>query len=412
MKTQVFYIAFLILTTVLFVALEYNRPKQIDWSQTFSAKDKIPYGTKMVFDLLENSAGQAPKTVREPMYNLFTNNKMPLGTSYVNINNSFVADSNDLVQLYKFVAKGNQAFLAANEFEKKLLDTLHLRLGRIDLINYFKKDSLDKIKGLDPNVLSRTLGDTIKLSLLSSTLHKAMFFNIPNQTGELHFLANDTTRATVLGVNKLGDYNFLKVPFGKGFFYVHSVPEAFSNFFLTVKDNEDYTFATLSYLPKGQFYWDEYAKQGRIEDGGVLRFFMSNQALAWAVYLSIIGMILFMIFQGKRTQRIIPIIKTAQNTSMEFVQTISNLYYQQHDHGHIAQQKIQHFWAFVRTRFGLQTNVIDEDFKKTLAQRSGFETENINALLKVIERTRKFGVVSEYQLIELNNRIDEFYQQV
>jgi hypothetical protein len=411
MKKYIIYILFLVATTAVFVAVEYKSPRPIDWTQTFSAKDKIPYGTKAIFDLLEIVAGQAPKVVREPMYNLFSENKLPLKSSYINIADEFLADSSDIAQLCQFAAKGNQVFLAASDFGEYLLDTLHLRLGRIDHINYFKKDSLQKIKGINPRLLSRVLSDTIKLNFVNSALRSTQFFEIPGQPGERYIVANDTTRATVLGVNKSGDYNFLKIPFGKGSFYLHCVPEAFSNYFLLAKHNEDYSFAALSYLPKGTFYWDEYAKQGRNEDTSVLRFFMSNPALAWAINLSILGIILFMIFQGKRTQRIIPIINPVQNTSLEFMQTIGNLYYQQQDHGNVAQKKIQHFWTFVRTRFGLQTNVIDEDFKIKLAQKSGFETEDINALLKVIERTRKFGLVSEYQLIELNNRIDEFYKQ-
>ncbi len=411
MKNQIFYFSFLIITTIAFIALEYNRPKVLDWTQTFSSKDKIPYGTRALLEMLGVVAGgKDPIVVRKPMYNLFTEDSLALGGSFVCINNAFEPDTNDLQQLYEFVAKGNVAFIASNQFSEPLLDTLHLKVEQNDLIDYFKKDSLSKLKNVNLKALTNNIGDTIKVRLLVA--QNQQLYNIPHQTYELHFVANDTTRASVLGVNKKGQYNFLKVPFGKGVFLLHSVPESFSNYFLVANSNADYSFEALSYLPPTTIYWDEYSKQGRANEGSVLRFFLNNEALSWAVYLSIFGILLYMIFQGKRTQRIIPIIDPPQNTSLAFVQTIGSLYYQQQDHSNIAQKKIQHFWAFIRNRFNIQTKVINDEFVEILAQKCGLEKTDIDAMLKVIERTQKFGLVSEYQLIELNNRIDEFYQKL
>ena len=48
-KTLKIYIVLLVLLLVAIVVIDSNRPKPIDWTPTFSLKDKIPYGM-YVFD--------------------------------------------------------------------------------------------------------------------------------------------------------------------------------------------------------------------------------------------------------------------------------------------------------------------------------------------------------------------------
>ena len=43
-KTLKIYIALLVLLIAAIVVIDSNRPKPIDWTPTFSLKDKIPYG--------------------------------------------------------------------------------------------------------------------------------------------------------------------------------------------------------------------------------------------------------------------------------------------------------------------------------------------------------------------------------
>ena len=53
-----------------YVALEYYRPKPLDWSPTLSNKDKIPYGTYVVYDALPQVLGtDSVEGVRVPIYN-------------------------------------------------------------------------------------------------------------------------------------------------------------------------------------------------------------------------------------------------------------------------------------------------------------------------------------------------------
>ncbi|GAB2847413.1 DUF4350 domain-containing protein [Hymenobacter ruber] len=56
-----------------YVALEYYRPKPVDWRPTLINKDKIPYGTYVLYDQLPRLLGtDSVQTTRLPIYNQLT----------------------------------------------------------------------------------------------------------------------------------------------------------------------------------------------------------------------------------------------------------------------------------------------------------------------------------------------------
>ena len=67
------YIAGLLALFGAYVALEYYRPKPIDWRPTLSNKDKIPYGTFVLYDQLPRLLGtDSVEVTRLPIYNQLT----------------------------------------------------------------------------------------------------------------------------------------------------------------------------------------------------------------------------------------------------------------------------------------------------------------------------------------------------
>ena len=67
------YLGGLLLLFAAYVALEYNRPKPIDWTPTLVNKDRIPYGTYVLYDQLPRLLGtDSVATTRLPIYNQLT----------------------------------------------------------------------------------------------------------------------------------------------------------------------------------------------------------------------------------------------------------------------------------------------------------------------------------------------------
>ena len=74
------------------------------------------------------------------------------------------------------------------------------------------------------------------------------------------------------------------------------------------------------------------------------RQILQSQALKWAFYMTLISLILFVIFRGKRTQRIIPVIDPLKNATLDFTKTIGDLYYQPVSYTHldVYKRQLQH----------------------------------------------------------------------
>jgi hypothetical protein len=142
-----------------------------------------------------------------------------------------------------------------------------------------------------------------------------------------------------------------------------------------------------------------------------LRFILTNEPLSWAYYILIFSILLFMIFEAKRKQRIIPVLKPLSNTTLEFVNTIGNLYYQRSDHKNIAEKKIQFFFDQIRNYYHLNTSNRDESFVNSLAGKSGSTEESVRNLLKSIDHIMSVTEVSQGNLIGLSNDLEKFWKQ-
>jgi hypothetical protein len=206
--------------------------------------------------------------------------------------------------------------------------------------------------------------------------------------------------------------DFVKVKFGEGFFLLHAAPLCFSNYFMLYGNNHDYLSKALSYISPAvtTLHWDEYYKTGREGATTPLRFFLSNSFLRWALWLTICAFVIFVLFETKRRQRIIPVIEPLRNTTLDFVETVSSVYYSQHDNSSIARKKIQFWLDYIRQRYYLSTQNMDDTFVQLLHRKSAVSKELIEMILKNISRAEAQLRVTNDLLRELSNQIDEFYQ--
>jgi hypothetical protein len=113
------------------------------------------------------------------------------------------------------------------------------------------------------------------------------------------------------------------------------------------------------------------------------------------------------VIAGKRKQRIIPIIAPLKNTSMEFVETIGLLYYNQSNHLNLANKKIQYLMEHIRSHFFLQTDILDEIFFEQLADKSKLSIETIRGIFKQIRSIQNTRKLSEKELLDFNQNIEQ-----
>ncbi len=387
------YFWFLTLTIVGYGLFEYYRPKPIDWSPSYSNKDKIPFGTQALYELLPDIFGrQLVESLRVPIYNHLTESKIPAQSNYIFVCQNFSIDKNDRVQLLNYVKKGNNAFISAYDFPDTLLKILNVRA----------------------TLKAPSLRDTaLVMNFVNPAFKKPKGYVFSQDDGRNYFVIKKAENVTVLAQNARNEPIFLKVGYGKGYFYLHNLPLALTNYYALDSVTTDFAFKSLSYLPIKPTYWDEYLKQGRFGDNeqSIFRFVMTQPPLQWAYYLILFGLFVFAVFAGKRTQRIIPMVEVPKNTSLEFVQTIGKMYFQQGDHANIAQKKIKHLLLYIRERFGIRTHDLNDEFKEALTQKTGIPRLDIDVLFGEIAHAERSGIITEYALLSLNRRIEDFYQK-
>ena len=156
--------------------------------------------------------------------------------------------------------------------------------------------------------------------------------------------------------------------------------------------------------------WTEYYQLGRQESGSPLRFVLSNESLKWAYYIMLFTLLFFVFFEMKRKQRIIPIVKPPENTTLEFAETVGNLYFNHGDHLNLALKKILFFKEQLRSKYYMQTGVLDEGFYLELSNKTGKELKAVKSLFQHIEEVEAKKQISKTELFNLSEELDEFFK--
>jgi hypothetical protein len=384
------YILYVSIAVALFIAVKLMAPKQFDWTITFAHNDKDPYGGYCLNKLLP-SVADSVKHNYKTIYEL--NDSLQDDDNFFILSNRFSPAETDVNALLKHVYRGGRAFISAQRFSGKLPDTL--QFGTTD--NLFTRSQLfDK-------------GDSAYITFTNPALitNDKYWFRTDNIYNSFDSLNTSTT--TVIARNSYDDPVTIRVNFGKGYLVLNSTPLAFTNIYLLSNENHRFVSGSLSYLNNGKIFWTEFYHLGRRELQTPLRFILTSEPLAWAYYITIVSIVLFMVFEAKRRQRIIPVINPLTNTTLEFVTTIGNLYYQTGNHRNIADKKIQFLLEQIRTRFRIETNIIDEDFIQTLAIRSGKAEEEVRELFQFINLVSSSASITADQIIKLNQLIEKFH---
>lgn len=396
-KTLKIYIGALVLMLIIILLADNDQQKPIDWRPTYSVNDKIPYGL-FVFDkeingFFKNHKVERISTITPYEYldskydeDTLVENYKIRGT-FINISENNTIDDQSIKEIFYFVSHGNNAFLSMKTFPKYLMDTLKV----------------------ETNSNFQNVGNTF--TWLANKKYKSKKYSLP-QTIEDFFSKIDTTNTTVLGyqdgkVNK-NQINFIKVPYRQGYFYLHTDPVAFTNYHLLKDKNYQYAEGVLSYVSKGDVFWYTKGQMNESISDSPLRYILSQPGLKWAWYLLLIGILIFVIFNVKRKQRIVPILKPLPNLTVDFTKTIGNLYYQEGDHDNIIDKKIIYFLEKIRTDYLIDTTKLDDSFVQKLHHKTGKDIADIQELVFLITEHRKsYHGSLEEDLIRINNAIEK-----
>lgn len=393
MKKDWKYIAYIAVAILVYLLVKLTAPREYDWTISYHHNDKNPFGAYALHQLGSSIYGDERFTaVNSTPYEIYDSLNAP--ANFISISTSFKPGETDLQAILKNVEAGGHALIAAQYFPGGIGDSL----GVSTFDYFFEKDNFGYFSEDDSSGLYFTNGwlDQGKSYVYSRK-------NIHN-----YFDSFDSTRMRVIAVNDLDLPVMLRIPHGKGAIILCSTPLIFTNAYLLQGDNAGFIEQSLSLLPSRNTFWTDYYQIGKLQIQSPLRFILSTEPLRWAYYIIIISLLIFILFEVKRKQRIIPVIKPLENTTVEFVGTIGNLYYQAKDHKGIAEKRIAFLLEQLRTRYGFSFQHATEESINTLARRTGNDVSKVNELIRAIREVQSMKTLSEAALEYINKKIESF----
>ncbi|HRO42435.1 MAG TPA: hypothetical protein PL009_06345 [Flavipsychrobacter sp.] len=393
-----------------------NTNKKTSWRVTLDKKDKKPYGGFLAYqslqyffpkaDILALSRGFRYGSIDSKMMS-HKNGK----TLLVAVGLDFYLSEIELKKLIAFVKEGNEVIIFARQFDDKLQQLLHCKT--ID--HGYEETPLNTHNDGSLNLKSLTVANSTKTFGYHGRSILASFIQL-NDTTDLE-KKNEVDSSTfkhtipdILGSAK-NNPNFIRYKLGDGHISLHAAPLVMSNYFLLQNDNKDYLQRIWNTFPNNisRIYWNDYFKRNsKASDLSVL---LNYPATRWAFFIAIFGLLVYVLFESKRRQRIIPVLTSPENNSVSFVETVGRLYYNHGNHTNLGEKIIQHFFEWVRTHYFLSTTRLDEQFERQLIQKSALPETTIKTLLeriKAVHIERK--EIDETELYQLYNIIQQFYK--
>lgn len=379
------------IVTIFIVLTKQSQRPPVDWAATYSSSDKIPYGLYILNQELPNLLEQDSIVKVKESLSHFLDQVSLDSTSVSNLLYiGYSMDWNNSVNenLLDYVEKGNTALFINAYFPPGFLDTLQLKL-----VDQFTVDN----------------PDSKRLQLTNKHLHSQQFsyeelthyaFDIPDTArGKTWVLGYKTNYGKT-------DINFVRINIGKGTLLLSTDPVAFTNYALLHSNNHLYAQSVLSYLPSEKTYFLDdtpiTAKEQEPVSTSLMRFIFFHPPLKWAWQTLLFTLIVFMVFNAKRKQRIIARIPMVENQSVAFLQTLSRLYLQNKDYGSLMEKSLFFTLEKIKQRYSIATHTLNQDFIDQLHIKSNKNKQDISNFVDFALEIRHNNITpSKQNLIKL-----------
>lgn len=387
----------------------YQQRKVVDWKRSYENDTKEPFGTFLLHEQMGALYPDAEvETVRSTVFDHLVYQPDREGL-YFFVNNELPFYPESSRELLDFVARGNDVFIATKGIPLELEDALGVQGVSL---------GLNKILG---DFLNSESHDSTELVLTNASDKK---YNFPERDAGTYWETGKRQSIEVLGTNVNRRPNWVKVSYGEGHFWLHSQPNLFSNYYLMDPVRREYLQEVLGGIQvRDTVIWDEYYKVANLrwrnqnrddndeDQPSLLAYMFQQPALAWSLGIAMLTFLLFALSESRRRQRIIPPMEPPRNSTLDFTETIGQLYYQGGDHRQIALKRSKILLARIHRSYFLDTRQLDEEFEKTLAAKSGVPQIEVSELLRLFKRLEQLEEIGEDELSQVNQAIESFYEK-
>lgn len=429
MKSSRNFLFAMLVLFVLFCLLQVNLPKKFVWSPTFSHVDKQPFGCFVFDSVLTQSLPNGYHVTKKTFFQLdqeYAKEKISV---------LMVVDQQNLKQLdVKYLCniarRGGKVMVVASSsfddgrnadtvvvdelertFKVRIEDGMYFSLRGIlaglkahdnDMYDTIYWNNRETMYAAQPykmfyNMVGGTLFvDSVpKVKRLAYTLSTAGYDYKHDSLYVGDFTGFDTIVDEKERIERIDTFAIKKVPtavsvpYGQGEVIFVSSPLLFTNYGMLEGNTSVYIFRLMSYLADLPVYRTEaYVKTDAmlVAEQSPFREFIKRPPLRWALYLALLGVVLFMIFTARRRQRVIPIMSKPANRSLEFIQLIGTLYYQRKDHVDLVRKKFKLFAEELRKTAGVDISDVNTDDREyqLLAEKTGMNSDRLKKVIRQI----------------------------
>lgn len=380
-KTFKIYAVIFIVVMVILALLEVNKKETTNWRKNFNINEKSPFGLFVFSNEAKNLFKNNLKKIEQTPYDYYSERKK---------------EAHNIIVIEKDLDK---------ESWKKIMDQVSDGSDAMILVSHVPKDISDSI-GFYSSDISFAEENVLKLTDKTYQNDFIKLDKFPSGRGFSYIKSEVEVLGKTVEKDNTDQVNFIKTKLGKGTVYIHIEPLFMTNYYLLKPGNIKYAQDVFSYLQDRETIWfvENDTKVSRF----FMRFVLSNPALKYAWWVLLGGLVLFIFFNAKRKQRIVPVEEPLKNTSVDFVKSIGNLYLQEGDFHDMMAKKAQYFLNKVRMDLLIDTQNLDEEFAKKLHLKTGKTMEMINEAIDLIRKGQDpYGNVMKEDLTRMNKLLDE-----
>ncbi|RLD24462.1 MAG: hypothetical protein DRI71_02465 [Bacteroidetes bacterium] len=407
-----------VLALSIFAAIIYSatQPKPYRWHPRFSSYGKQPYDTYVFYDQLHSFfPGKKVRKIQDYDFSRYYLDELydvdSLGDddeyyyytdstafltyldeetpkfNFIGLNKSFYLENLDAKALLLHLYQGNHAIIAGEDISNLMLKMLGIEMS------YLLLDSLTESEAQKHYTITYKDNEPVEFKNYETI---AKFTNYPDS-------------AIVVASNENKDILGLEVPLGKGSITLFSVPIIFTNYYL-LKEDRSLVEAMIKNLPNEETIWAERVEGQRVysDSPSIMAFIHSEKALSWAFYTLISGVLVYLILQLRRTERAVPVINKPKNISLNFIESVSALFFLHKDNRELVIKKMNYFLDQVRVLYHMDTNDVNDHFINVLAKKSKVKPALLTHIFKLYETYVNKPEVSNEEFLRFNKLMQTF----
>lgn len=371
--------------------LEWNAPSKFVWEPTFNHYDKQPFGCAVFDSLMEKSVPAGYEVTKKTIAQLERDGYGKKPHAFLIQTDRFSPSATDIRSLDRLLRAGNKVFIAASDIEP---DSLYPDLQ----ISINGQNSFSPME-VKSSIANQSIPYDTLVSPRQFPYQEKEYHVYSAMTGSNVVVEGKVTRDTLLSgwvpkeysdsTEGYWDPRIVSIKRGKGELFLSCEPLLMTNYGILDTETNELVFRLMSQFRGLPIIRTEaYGPYTEFETDTPLRFWLQNEPLRWAIYLTLGGLLLFCMFYARRRQRVIPVVEEPANRSLEFVKLIGTLYHQKHINRDLLQKKYSYFAETLRRITMIDVEDV-ESRKENIAQiaiRTGMPEAEVRMIFDRVDR--------------------------